>query len=102
VCVVLCCVVLCCVVLCCVVLCCVVLCCVVLYHVVSCCVMSYLCAFSVVRIAAQMLGLAEGALGHTLPYIMSRTQFGQPIGDFQCIFYFLFFSLFIIFSHSFS
>jgi butyryl-CoA dehydrogenase/short/branched chain acyl-CoA dehydrogenase len=36
-----------------------------------------------IGIAAQMLGLAEGALNHALAYARDRKQFGQPIGDFQ-------------------
>jgi short/branched chain acyl-CoA dehydrogenase len=30
-----------------------------------------------------MLGLAQGALNSTLPYLYQRKQFGQPIGHFQ-------------------
>eukprot|EP01012_Entosiphon_sulcatum_P008932 TRINITY_DN14913_c0_g1_i1.p1 TRINITY_DN14913_c0_g1~~TRINITY_DN14913_c0_g1_i1.p1 ORF type:complete len:418 (-),score=73.68 TRINITY_DN14913_c0_g1_i1:8-1237(-) len=36
-----------------------------------------------IGIAAQMLGLAEGALETALPYLYQRKQFGQFIGDFQ-------------------
>ncbi len=36
-----------------------------------------------IGIAAQMLGLAEGALEHALKYARERKQFGQRIGDFQ-------------------
>ncbi len=36
-----------------------------------------------IGIAAQMLGLAEGALDHALQYARQRKQFGQRIGDFQ-------------------
>lgn len=36
-----------------------------------------------IGIAAQMLGLAEGALEHALQYARDRKQFGQRIGDFQ-------------------
>ncbi len=36
-----------------------------------------------IGIAAQMLGLAEGALGHALEYARERKQFGHRIGDFQ-------------------
>jgi alkylation response protein AidB-like acyl-CoA dehydrogenase len=36
-----------------------------------------------IGIGAQMLGLAQGALDHTLRYIQEREQFGRPIGDFQ-------------------
>jgi alkylation response protein AidB-like acyl-CoA dehydrogenase len=38
-----------------------------------------------IGIAAQMLGLAEGALGHALAYTKEREQFGQPIFNFQVI-----------------
>jgi butyryl-CoA dehydrogenase/short/branched chain acyl-CoA dehydrogenase len=36
-----------------------------------------------IGIAAQMLGLAEGAFGHALQYARERKQFGRRIGDFQ-------------------
>jgi len=36
-----------------------------------------------IGIAAQMLGLAEGALGHALKHARERKQFGKRIGDFQ-------------------
>jgi butyryl-CoA dehydrogenase/short/branched chain acyl-CoA dehydrogenase len=36
-----------------------------------------------IGIAAQMLGLAEGALTHSLNYAGERKQFGKPIGEFQ-------------------
>src|SRR6185437_15278872 len=36
-----------------------------------------------IGIAAQMLGLAEGALEHALAYSRDRKQFGQPISHFQ-------------------
>jgi butyryl-CoA dehydrogenase/short/branched chain acyl-CoA dehydrogenase len=36
-----------------------------------------------IGIAAQMLGLAEGALDHALGYARTRKQFGKRIGDFQ-------------------
>ncbi len=36
-----------------------------------------------IGIAAQMLGLAEGALEHALQYARERKQFGKRIGDFQ-------------------
>jgi short/branched chain acyl-CoA dehydrogenase len=36
-----------------------------------------------IGIAAQMLGLAEGALEHALQHARDRKQFGQRIGDFQ-------------------
>jgi len=36
-----------------------------------------------IGIGAQMLGLAEGALGHALAYTRDRKQFGKAIFDFQ-------------------
>ena len=36
-----------------------------------------------IGIAAQMLGLADGALQHALQYARDRKQFGQRIGNFQ-------------------
>jgi alkylation response protein AidB-like acyl-CoA dehydrogenase len=36
-----------------------------------------------IGIGAQMLGLAQGALDHTIRYVKERSQFGRPIGDFQ-------------------
>ena len=36
-----------------------------------------------IGIAAQMLGLAEGALDHALRHARERKQFGKIIGDFQ-------------------
>lgn len=36
-----------------------------------------------VGIAAQMTGLAQGALDHALGYARQRKQFGQPIAEFQ-------------------
>ncbi len=36
-----------------------------------------------IGIAAQMLGLAEGALEHSLKHARDRKQFGKRIGDFQ-------------------
>jgi alkylation response protein AidB-like acyl-CoA dehydrogenase len=36
-----------------------------------------------IGIGAQMLGLAQGALDHTIRYIKERKQFGKPIADFQ-------------------
>jgi butyryl-CoA dehydrogenase/short/branched chain acyl-CoA dehydrogenase len=36
-----------------------------------------------IGIAAQMLGLAEGALQHALKHARERKQFGKRIGDFQ-------------------
>ncbi len=36
-----------------------------------------------IGIGAQMVGLAQGALDHTLKYVQEREQFGRPIGQFQ-------------------
>jgi alkylation response protein AidB-like acyl-CoA dehydrogenase len=36
-----------------------------------------------VTIAAQAVGVAQGALDHALGYAKQRQQFGKPIGDFQ-------------------
>jgi alkylation response protein AidB-like acyl-CoA dehydrogenase len=36
-----------------------------------------------IGIGAQMLGLAQGALDHTVKYIKERKQFGKPLSDFQ-------------------
>ncbi|KAI8803707.1 acyl-CoA dehydrogenase/oxidase [Cladochytrium replicatum] len=36
-----------------------------------------------IGIAAQMLGLAQGAFDLAVPYTFDRKQFGQAIGDFQ-------------------
>jgi butyryl-CoA dehydrogenase/short/branched chain acyl-CoA dehydrogenase len=36
-----------------------------------------------IGIAAQMTGLAQGALDHALVYAKQRKQFGKPIADFQ-------------------
>jgi len=36
-----------------------------------------------IGIAAQMLGLAQGAFEKAVPYTYQRQQFGQPIGTFQ-------------------
>jgi alkylation response protein AidB-like acyl-CoA dehydrogenase len=36
-----------------------------------------------IGIGAQMLGLAQGALDHTLRYVRERRQFGRAIGEFQ-------------------
>jgi alkylation response protein AidB-like acyl-CoA dehydrogenase len=38
-----------------------------------------------IGIAAQLLGLAEGALGHALAYSQERRQFGKPIFSFQAV-----------------
>ena len=36
-----------------------------------------------IGIGAQMLGLAQGALDHTITYVKERKQFGKAIADFQ-------------------
>lgn len=36
-------------------------------------------------VAAQAIGIAEGALAETIPYLKSRKQFGQSISSFQAI-----------------
>jgi alkylation response protein AidB-like acyl-CoA dehydrogenase len=36
-----------------------------------------------IGIGAQMIGLAQGALDHTIRYTKERKQFGKPIADFQ-------------------
>jgi alkylation response protein AidB-like acyl-CoA dehydrogenase len=36
-----------------------------------------------IGIGAQMVGLAQGALDHTVKYVKDRKQFGKPISDFQ-------------------
>jgi alkylation response protein AidB-like acyl-CoA dehydrogenase len=36
-----------------------------------------------IGIGAQMIGLAQGALDHTVRYTKERKQFGKPIADFQ-------------------
>lgn len=36
-----------------------------------------------IGIAAQMVGLAQGALDYTVKFAKEREQFGQPIADFQ-------------------
>lgn len=36
-----------------------------------------------IGIGAQMIGLAQGALDHTVRYVKEREQFGRPIGAFQ-------------------
>jgi alkylation response protein AidB-like acyl-CoA dehydrogenase len=38
-----------------------------------------------IAIGAQMIGLAQGALDHTIKYTSERTQFGKPIADFQAV-----------------
>jgi alkylation response protein AidB-like acyl-CoA dehydrogenase len=36
-----------------------------------------------ITIAAQALGIAQGALDYAIGYVKERKQFGRPIGDFQ-------------------
>jgi len=36
-----------------------------------------------IGIGAQMIGLAQGSLDHTLRYVKERSQFGRPVADFQ-------------------
>lgn len=36
-----------------------------------------------IGIAAQMIGLAQGAFNKAVPYTYERKQFGQPVGTFQ-------------------
>jgi alkylation response protein AidB-like acyl-CoA dehydrogenase len=38
-----------------------------------------------IGIGAQMVGLAQGALDHTIAYVKERKQFGQTISEFQAI-----------------
>jgi len=38
-----------------------------------------------IGIGAQMIGLAAGALEHTIKYTKARKQFGKPIAEFQAI-----------------
>jgi alkylation response protein AidB-like acyl-CoA dehydrogenase len=38
-----------------------------------------------IGIGAQMIGLAKGALEHTVAYTKERKQFGKPIAEFQAI-----------------
>jgi alkylation response protein AidB-like acyl-CoA dehydrogenase len=38
-----------------------------------------------IAIGSQMVGLAQGALGHALAYAKQRKQFGQAIGEFQAV-----------------
>jgi len=38
-----------------------------------------------VGVAAQALGIAQGALDHSIQYAKERVQFGRPIGKFQAI-----------------
>ena len=38
-----------------------------------------------IGIGAQMIGLARGALDHTVKYIKEREQFGKPIASFQAV-----------------
>ena len=38
-----------------------------------------------IGIAAQMVGIGQGALEHSLRYSQERVQFGRPIADFQAV-----------------
>jgi alkylation response protein AidB-like acyl-CoA dehydrogenase len=38
-----------------------------------------------IGIGAQMIGLARGALDHTVAYTRERKQFGKPIAEFQAV-----------------
>ena len=38
-----------------------------------------------IGIGAQMVGLAQGALDHTLDYVKEREQFGRAVADFQAV-----------------
>lgn len=38
-----------------------------------------------IGIASQMLGVAQGAYDHAMPYVFERKQFGRAIGDFQAM-----------------
>jgi alkylation response protein AidB-like acyl-CoA dehydrogenase len=38
-----------------------------------------------IGIGAQMIGLARGALDHTIRYVKEREQFGRPIAGFQAV-----------------
>ena len=36
-----------------------------------------------IGIGGQMIGIAQGALDYSMPYLFERKQFGQFVGDFQ-------------------
>jgi alkylation response protein AidB-like acyl-CoA dehydrogenase len=38
-----------------------------------------------IGIGAQMIGLAQGALDHTIRYTKERRQFGRAVADFQAV-----------------
>ncbi|ORC92197.1 putative acyl-CoA dehydrogenase [Trypanosoma theileri] len=38
-----------------------------------------------IGIGAQMVGIAQGAMDHVMPYLFQRKQFGTRIGDFQAV-----------------
>ncbi|KAF1325704.1 Short/branched chain specific acyl-coa dehydrogenase, partial [Globisporangium splendens] len=38
-----------------------------------------------IGIASQMLGIAQGAYDHAMPYLFQRQQFGRDIGSFQAM-----------------
>ena len=41
--------------------------------------------FVMLRLSLQCVGVAQGALDHTVPYVMDRKQFGQRLWDFQAM-----------------
>ncbi len=38
-----------------------------------------------IGIGAQMIGLAQGAIDHTIAYVKQRKQFGKALGEFQAV-----------------
>lgn len=38
-----------------------------------------------IGIGAQMVGVAQGALDHTIRYVRERRQFGKPLAEFQAV-----------------
>lgn len=38
-----------------------------------------------IGIGAQMVGIAQGAMDHVMPYLFQRKQFGSFVGDFQAM-----------------
>ena len=38
-----------------------------------------------IGIGAQMIGLAQGAIDHTIKYVKERKQFGKAVGEFQAV-----------------
>jgi len=45
--------------------------------------LSCACCAGRIGIAAQMIGLAQGAYDAAMPYLSERKQFSTAIGDFQ-------------------